>query len=337
MNPAARALSIAAIAAAGCAHEPPRPHVAVGHPAPEPQPPPRTTALALGSSFSCALGSDGTVRCWGANGSGQLGDGTRRSRPSPVRVIGVEDAVQVASGDGQACALRRDGTVWCWGENSIGLELVSIEAPGRLTPARIEGLGSTVRIGVGEDSACALDASGAIRCWGLNGDGELGDGTTTSHRSPARVAGLPPAVGLSVGPRQSCAVLGDGAAWCWGRTAQATRSPPRAIPGLAGVTEVAVSWAAACALVAGGEVYCWGDGNFGSLGDGKMGGRSPTPTRVLQNRARRGDHRGGRQRVRAPCRRDGELLGLEQPRAARRRHRHLAGRACGHCRAHRGR
>jgi len=78
------------------------------------------TAIAAGSLHSCALRTNGTVACWGANGSGQLGDGTTTDRLTPVPVVGLSDATAIAAGDRHSCALRTDGTVACWGADHSG-------------------------------------------------------------------------------------------------------------------------------------------------------------------------------------------------------------------------
>ena len=76
------------------------------------------SVLATGFSSSCALSPDGTVRCWGNNSQGQLGDGTQTTRLTPVAVSGLTNIVAVTAGDFHGCALRNDGTVRCWGLNS---------------------------------------------------------------------------------------------------------------------------------------------------------------------------------------------------------------------------
>jgi hypothetical protein len=76
---------------------------------------PSAPMIAAGTSHSCALLGDGTVSCWGSNGTGQLGDGTQTDRLTPVQVVGLTDAVAIAAGSNHSCALHGDGTVSCWG------------------------------------------------------------------------------------------------------------------------------------------------------------------------------------------------------------------------------
>jgi alpha-tubulin suppressor-like RCC1 family protein len=78
------------------------------------------TAVAAGWEHSCAVLNDGTVRCWGANDQGQLGDGTNEDRSEPVPVVGVSGAVGLTLGLEHSCAWTREGEVWCWGRNDFG-------------------------------------------------------------------------------------------------------------------------------------------------------------------------------------------------------------------------
>src|SRR5688572_7054663 len=95
--------------------------------------------IAPGHTHACALIDDGTVRCWGANDDGRLGDGTkdRRATPGPG-LVGVADVVQLATGTDHSCAVTENGSVWCWGSNDHG-QLGVPEANPRL-PVRVQGL-----------------------------------------------------------------------------------------------------------------------------------------------------------------------------------------------------
>ncbi|WP_394836624.1 RCC1 domain-containing protein [Pendulispora rubella] len=78
------------------------------------------SALALGDETSSALLTDGTVRYWGENEMGMLGDGLGMTQPVPVRVEGLSDVQEIGVGNRHACARKRDGSIWCWGDNSRG-------------------------------------------------------------------------------------------------------------------------------------------------------------------------------------------------------------------------
>src|SRR5689334_3998245 len=106
-------------------------------------------SIAVGRQHSCAiLGSQGTVRCWGRNDGGQLGNGTSsQSINQPVFVTGLANVVALTAGDLHTCAVRVDGTVWCWGDNLEGqlgnggltnLSLVPVQAEDLIGAVTVE-------------------------------------------------------------------------------------------------------------------------------------------------------------------------------------------------------
>ena len=159
--------------------------------------------IALGDSHTCALLTDGTVRCWGANFAGQLGYGavddcTSYEYPcgkKPGTVTALGGATQIAVGGYHACALLADRTVKCWGDNTDGeLGFVTTEKcggseafPCSITPKTVPGLGDVVQLAAGRRHTCAILGDGRVKCWGWNGFGQLGDGTTETRITPVRV------------------------------------------------------------------------------------------------------------------------------------------------------
>jgi alpha-tubulin suppressor-like RCC1 family protein len=240
--------------------------------------------VAGGDEHSCALAVDGGVRCWGANDTGQLGDGTTQSRNGPVAVVGLSGltATAVVAGRLHSCALFSDGRVRCWGYNYYG-QLGDGGGPNRSVPALVSNLAglTVVAIGAGQNHTCAVISDGTLRCWGWNGYGQLGDGSNNNNRpTPVTVQGL---AGVSIaavsgGWGHTCAVTGSGAVYCWGfnsngQLGDATydwRYTPVAVAGLSGLvaTSVAVAGTHSCARFVGGSVRCWGWNQDGQLGDG---------------------------------------------------------------------
>jgi alpha-tubulin suppressor-like RCC1 family protein len=147
------------------------------------------TAVAAGTDHGLALKTDGTVWAWGKNTWGQVGDGTQTQRLTPVQVTSLADVVAVAAGYSHSLALKRDGTVWAWGYNISG-QLGDGTTSYRLTPGQVSSLKGVVAIAAGYTHSMALQTEGTtvaeVWSWGANGNGQLGDGTTTTRLLPVR-------------------------------------------------------------------------------------------------------------------------------------------------------
>lgn len=176
-------------------------------------------AITAGDSHTCALLDSGGVQCWGYNKYGQLGDGTRTSRRTPVPVSGLASGVQaIAAGDSHTCALRASGVV-CWGLNEDG-ELGDRTTTQRSTPVSVTGLSGAVRsIAAGSDGfhTCAVLTDGSVRCWGDNDHGQLGDGTTANRTVPVALDALTGAEATAAGDYHTCVLLNTGGFRCFGR------------------------------------------------------------------------------------------------------------------------
>lgn len=251
------------------------------------------SAVAAGSNHhSCAVVTDGRIKCWGNNQYGALGNGTTSSFPTyqPVDVANLVGAIDVVTGAGHTCALMASGTAKCWGSNYSGELGMGLTGPRPLVPFDVVQLSGVTALAAGRNHTCALLEDGSVRCWGANHDGQLGRGTSgdSGFAIPAPVPGLEGVASLMAGYSHNCAVLATGVVKCWGSNQYgqlglgdtATRTSPVEVPGIVGVLRMAGGRAHTCADLADGPTKCWGDNSFGQLGAGSAG-HSTRPVAVL--------------------------------------------------------
>ena len=175
------------------------------------------SSLALGRAHSCALLTDKTVKCWGNNDYGQLGDAQAEASLTPVAVNGIANVQQLVSGHAHLCALLLDGSVTCWGSNLLGESGVAIDASAPIVaPTQVELSGKATALASGYQHTCALLADKTVRCWGNNAFGQLGDGQLNDSGTPVAVSGLSGVRSISTGHSHTCASLDDGTVKCWG-------------------------------------------------------------------------------------------------------------------------
>lgn len=174
----------------------------------------------------------------------------------------------------------------CWGTNKKG-ELGDGKSKDSFDPVPVSGLHTGVKsIVSGDHHVCALTNGGAVKCWGDNGVGQLGDGTTMLRRTPVEVAGRGFGVSaIAAGCNHTCAIV-SGDVYCWGEnrafqlgdTTNKSRTKSTKVVGLdRGIISVEAGGEHTCALTASGAPRCWGSNAYGRLGDGT---NAPAPRAV---------------------------------------------------------
>jgi cysteine-rich repeat protein len=260
-------------------------------------------AIDVGAAHNCALLVDGTVRCWGANGSGQLGLGNNNNvgddeLPIAVNTVTVANAVEIVAGASHTCARVGTGGVRCWGLASSGQlgygNTTNLPIP-LGADISLAGMASMVRVGA--DHSCALLVDDNVRCWGLNNYGQLGYGHTNNIGDdelpssivavPIQPQGLAPDTSvtqIALGFRHSCVLFDTGEVLCWGdnfygQIGQGHTSVIGDNETLATLSTIELGAKATaltlgrhhtCALLEGGDVKCWGRNLYGQLGYGHI-------------------------------------------------------------------
>ncbi|MEZ5464243.1 MAG: hypothetical protein R3F22_03245 [Lysobacteraceae bacterium] len=238
-------------------------------------------AVFAGAHHSCAILADQSVKCWGSNQYGQLGDGSTEDSPIPVTVDGLDGGVQSLAINGwHSCGLMAGGAVKCWGQGADVLGRRDPMLPATV-PAEVLGLSApAVEISSGFMHVCALTTAGTVECWGSNWRGQLSMPLDTpSSRDPVAVSGLGSEVAaIRMAWYGGCALLASGGIKCWGwnqfgALGNGTVIDSPAPVSVAGLSASAVGLDAGayqgCALLSTGEVDCWGWNRFGQLGNGR--------------------------------------------------------------------
>jgi alpha-tubulin suppressor-like RCC1 family protein len=262
--------------------------------------------LALGFFHSCALLTDETVSCWGHGLDGQLGNTAGPNVVVPRAVNGIPAPVkQIVAGGYHTCARLAGGEAVCWGYNSDGqlgsgtFDAGSIVPGSTPKPTTVTTINKIAELGIGDRFTCARLADSGVSCFGDNGSGKLGRGTSDfgGHPEPAPVTGLvgPVAYLARSSGYSEHVVLADGRVQGWGEnysgevglgTTGSGVLKATLVPNMANVTEVAPGGQFTCGLHTDGTVDCWGRNDKGQVGLAPEAGTPqpvPKPVRGVTN------------------------------------------------------
>ena len=247
----------------------------------------RVTAIAAGVRHVCAIDTTGTAYCWGFNYLGEVGSteyGTIQFGPRRVESPAV--FIAIGAGDAYTCARTAPGRVYCWGaagRGEIGRQgapcssvyiFVNFCSP---TPAPVNSAATFTALAVGTSHACGITTSGALLCWGDNGQGQLGTRGFINAEAPVSAQGPMTFSAISAAGAATCGTPVTGSSVCWGLNQWGKlgigqrlelSTAPREIVGGRRYAAFAASEGHVCALTADGATYCWGLGTQGQLGAG---------------------------------------------------------------------
>jgi alpha-tubulin suppressor-like RCC1 family protein len=280
--------------------------------------------ISAGSEHNLAIKNDNTVRAWGWNNNGQLGDDTDVNRFTPIRVTGEEgdgyldNVIDIATGYMHSMALKSDGTVYSWGSNSMG-QLGNSTTENSSTPIQVIGeggygfLSDVIAIACGDEHSIALKSDGTLYAWGNNRWGQLGNGATggsggfdpgIDYDTPVQVtksdgSDLDNIIAIAAGRRHTLALSADSTIWAWGwnlhgqlGNASVFDQPyPVKVRGEDGsgfiseIIQISCGLEFSAAINKDGNVLTWGENYHGQLGTGVRGGnRSAFDTDIDSNK-----------------------------------------------------
>jgi alpha-tubulin suppressor-like RCC1 family protein len=251
--------------------------------------------VSLGTHSSCALTTNGTVRCWGHNENGNLGVGLETSQQSTPAIVlaesgghlqGVTNISLSATGGPQGglawhkCLTTQGDAGYCWGVPNHPSEDFGQRGSGGTPgfPSIIQNVPSIRSVFVGGHHSCAVTNDDRLYCWGYNDSGQLGLGDRDNRSVPQQVM-IPdfrPRF-LALSARRTCALSDQGRVRCWGTDSDLP--PFEDIEGLQDIEQITAGTHHFCAR-SSGRVYCWGDNYFGECGDGTRTNRN-TPGAIL--------------------------------------------------------
>ena len=226
----------------------------------------RYRSISAGRQHTCAIDLEGNGWCWGANESGQLGDGTWQDRDAPQRVMLPRRLSSISAGGAHSCATAANGTVLCWGSNQHGQSGVSGGSAIRV-PVLVVGAPIASMVSAGGSHSCAVGTAGLF-CWGANDRVQLGSATRDDSPLPVRLSAPSLVIQVAAGAAHACALDTDRNLVCWGDNRAAQLGGGIGVEAIGTGVLVPLPHLFFEAVAAGGnqsctavrtEVWCWGE------------------------------------------------------------------------------
>ncbi|MEV6735231.1 sialidase [Streptomyces sp. NPDC051364] len=171
------------------------------------------------TSFAVARLDDNTVRAWGHNSAGQLGNGSRHDRAVPGVVSGLQGVDDVSAGGAHVLVVS-GGRVWAWGENRDGQLGNNRFGDDSASPVRVPGIAMARQVAAGCDFSLALMEDGTVWSWGSGVHGQLGTGERAAQSVPQEVKNVSGVAEIAAGCHHGVARTEDGVVWTWGDNSQ---------------------------------------------------------------------------------------------------------------------
>ena len=235
--------------------------------------------IVTSGAHACARTTAGESWCWGSQDYGMLGNGkgdpAEPVAAAPQLTLGGHHFTDLTVGEGHTCGVAA-GHGYCWGAGGDGQLGNGGTALVTEIPTAVSGNLTLISIRSASLSrtTCGLASNGQAWCWGLNDDGQVGDGTAERRLVPVPVLGGLVFSAITVGDRHTCAVTAGGAAYCWGANESGqlgqtgTHLEPGPVTGGIAFASISAGTAATCGLDTSGLAWCWGANGSGQLGDG---------------------------------------------------------------------
>ncbi|HUA12238.1 MAG TPA: hypothetical protein VMA83_09555 [Solirubrobacteraceae bacterium] len=252
----------------------------------------------VGWTFACARIEGGTVKCWGENQKGNVGDGEVTVAVLKPTEAKVSEVVKLDSYFKHSCAILTSGALKCWGYDFYD-ELGNVEEKNLAvdTPAEAIYTKHVTSVSLGHYTSCAVEG-GKVPCWGNEEHGMLGDGKQGTYEhieyEPIDATGITTAEEVALGYEDACVRLTSGHVDCWGVNNEGAvgngeggfgKYPvdePTEVVNLSEAVQISAGDETECAVVKTGHVYCWGLDERGQVGNEKSGDEGGSPRGVYE-------------------------------------------------------